>query len=363
MKTITVKLPGRSYPIFIGVKLEDMGTYLKTLSVSRNVLIVTNPTVKKYYFSKIAAGLKKAGFNVNVSVIPDGEKYKTLQTVNNIYTGMLKAKLDRRSVVIALGGGVVGDVAGFAAATFLRGLPLIQVPTTLLAMVDSSVGGKTGVDLKEGKNLVGAFYQPKAVWIDVSTLNTLPRRQIGNGLAEVIKYGIIKDAAFFGYLERNIEKMLGQGKIKSDTYIHVIFVCCKIKAGVVEKDEFEAKSLREILNFGHTFGHALETLSGYSAMLHGEAVAVGMNFAASLAVKLGKSTEKEKSRLKNLILNAGLGACALKRFPASRIIDVMKRDKKTRDGKLRFVLPVKIGKAVVVSDIAEDVINCILNEK
>jgi 3-dehydroquinate synthase len=360
MKKITVNLKERSYHVFIGVKLENLGSYLKTIKVSKNVLIVTNPTVGKLYCAKLAGGIKKAGFNAVVSIIPDGEKFKTLQSVNNIYKDMLGAKLDRRSVVIALGGGVVGDVAGFAAATYLRGLPLIQVPTTLLAMVDSSVGGKTGVDLKEGKNLVGAFYQPKAVWIDVSTLKALPQRQLSNGLAEVIKYGVIKDAAFFSYLEKNISKITGQEKTDLKVCEYIVSVCCNIKARVVEKDEFETKGLREILNFGHTFGHALETLNGYNSLLHGEGVVVGMNFAASLALKQGKFSEKEKARLKTLILQAGLGACALKRFPATQLIDVMKRDKKTRDGKLRFVLPLKIGKVEVVPDISENLIKEVL---
>ncbi|MFH1367902.1 MAG: 3-dehydroquinate synthase [Elusimicrobiota bacterium] len=368
MKKILVKLSERSYQIFIGAKLEDLGRQLAGMKLSKTALVVTNPKVGKLYLSRISAGLKRAGFKVSSCIIGDGEEFKTLNTVNKIYGAMLNAGLDRRSPLIALGGGVAGDIAGFAAATFMRGVPLIQVPTTLLAMVDSSVGGKTGVDLKEGKNLIGAFYQPKLVWIDISTLKTLPEEHIANGMAEVIKYGVIKDSAFFKFLEKNINKMQGQGSRvqgpgKTEKLIgHIISTSCKIKADVVSGDEREEKGLREILNFGHTFGHALETLNNYKGILHGQAVAIGMNFAASLAVKLGMLGKSDKARLKNLILLAGLGACSHKRFTANQVISVMKRDKKTRSGKLRFVLPVKIGKVTVKSNISSELIRKILEK-
>ena len=350
MKKILVKLSDRSYPIFVGAKLESLGRQLTGLKLSKTALIVTNPKIGKLYLSKVSGGLKKAGFKVNSVIIPDGEQYKRLEVVSKIYNAAIKAGLDRRSPVIALGGGVVGDVAGFAAATYLRGVPLIQVPTTLLAMVDSSIGGKTGVDLKEGKNLVGAFYQPKLVWIDVSTLKTLPREHIENGLGEVIKYAVIKDVKLFQYLESVLSS---KNQIPDTRYQILIERCCAIKAVVVSMDEYEKKGVREILNFGHTFGHALETLNGYTGILHGQAVAIGMNFAASLAVKLNLFKKSDKARLTNLILQAGLGACSLKRFTAAQVIEVMKRDKKTRDGKLRFVLPIKIGKVIVKSNISE----------
>lgn len=359
MKKVPVRLSDRSYPIFVGAKLEGLGRQLAGLKLSRSALIVTNPGVGKLYLSKVSGGMKKAGFKVSSCLIPDGEEFKTLSSVNKIYSAMLKAGLDRRSPVVALGGGVVGDVAGFAAATYMRGIPVIQVPTTLLAMVDSSVGGKTGVDLKEGKNLIGAFHQPRLVWIDVSTLKTLPDEHIANGMAEVIKYGVIRDAGLF----RQLENIFSRGnEIRNTKYEILISRCCAIKAAVVSADEREEKGLREILNFGHTFGHAVEALNGFKGILHGQAVAIGMNFAASLTVKLGMIKPEVKTRIKNLIINAGLGACAIKRFTAEQVIAAMMRDKKTRDGKLRFVLPVRIGKVVVKSGITPELIKGILDK-
>jgi 3-dehydroquinate synthase len=353
MKKILVNLSDRSYPIFVGVKLEGLGKYLKTFKFSSNALVVTNPTVGKLYASKVSGGLKRAGFKVSVVTISDGEKYKNLTTVSIIYSGMLKAGLDRRSVVIALGGGVVGDIAGYAAATFMRGLSVIQVPTTLLAMVDSSVGGKTGVDLREGKNLVGAFHQPKAVWIDLSALKTLPRNELRNGLAEIIKYGIIKDAALFKYLERTIAKMPG-------SFERVVAACAKIKAEVVSKDEFERKGLREILNYGHTFGHAVETMTNYRVYSHGEAVAIGMNIAARLAVRLKMLKAADAARIECLLFNAWLPTRIEKKLSADKILKAMTRDKKTLNGKLRLVLPVRIGKAVVKPEIPVETIKGVL---
>lgn len=356
MQKIIVHLGKRSYPIFIGVKLQDIGKYLKNRNNSRKVFVITNPLVKRLYFSRLNKSLLSSGFEVHLCIIPDGETYKNLDTVKEMYLRALKSKLDRNSSVIALGGGVIGDIAGFFAATYLRGLPLIQIPTTLLAMVDSSVGGKTGVDLAQGKNLVGSFYQPNLVWIDTSTLNTLDLRQIKNGLSEVIKYGIIKDSKFFDYLER----ILSSNAINYKEHENIVHKCCLVKAKVVQEDEFEKKGVREILNFGHTFGHALETLTKYRYYLHGEAVAIGMNIAALAAEKLKILDTHEQSRISDLIRIAGLPLVFKMKLSYESLLNVMLRDKKVRNGKMRFVLPVKIGKVKVFSDIPVNVIKEVL---
>ncbi|HBU69042.1 MAG TPA: 3-dehydroquinate synthase [Elusimicrobia bacterium] len=351
MNRIIVNLAERSYPIYVGARLENLGRELSRTGLTGRVFVVTNPKIKKLYYQRLLRGLKARGLEAVCAVIPDGEKYKTLKTVEKLYAMALKAGLDRKSVVVALGGGVVGDIAGFFAATYLRGLAFVQVPTTLLAMVDSSVGGKTGVDLKEGKNLVGAFYQPKLVWIDETVLGTLPPRHIRNGLSEVIKYGVIKDAGFFSYLEKSVERGL-----KAADYVKIISVSCRIKASVVKEDEYETRGKREILNFGHTFGHAVETLSGYSGYLHGEAVAIGMAVASDIAVKLKIISCPTAMRIKNLLKLAGLPLGLDRPRPFKQILEVMLRDKKTLGGKLRFVLPRGIGKAGVYSGIDPRVI-------
>jgi len=272
------------------------------------------------------------------------------------FLAALAAGIDRRSLVVALGGGVVGDMAGFAAATFLRGVPLVQVPTTLLAMVDSAVGGKTGVDLREGKNLAGAFYQPVMVLADTATLETLPPRQLRNGMAEVIKYGVIKDRRLFDSLQRIGEK---ERMPSAKEFDEIIRRCCRIKAGVVEIDEREEKGVREILNFGHTFGHAIETLTGYKTYNHGEAVAIGMVLAGRLAQRLGIFHEQE--RLENVIRAFGLPTEVKGFLPAQKIIAIMIKDKKVRNGKLRFVLPVSIGK-IIVREVPPDAVRDILSK-
>lgn len=344
MKKITVNLKERSYPILIGAKLEGLGRYLKPRGLSKKALVVTNTTVGRLYLKKAVRGLEAAGFKTASIAIPDGERYKTLATVSKIYSAMLKAGLDRRSPVIALGGGVVGDAAGFAAATYMRGLPLVQVPTTLLAMVDSSVGGKTGADLREGKNLVGAFHQPIAVWIDTRTLKTLPMGEFRNGLAEVIKYGVIRDPELFRYVEKTIFRM-------PKSFDYTISACCRIKADVVSKDEFERRGVREILNYGHTFGHAIEALTGYRAYTHGEAVAIGMNMAARLAVKLKMLPEKDAARIESLLFNSWLPTSVEGKVRPDAVLRAMARDKKAVGGKLRLVLPVRIGKVAVKAGI------------
>lgn len=336
----------RSYPIFVGAHLSTLGAYLKKRRFSGPVFIVTNTAVGKLYAREVSLGLKKAGFKVFAYEMADGEKFKNLDTLKNIYRKAIRCGIDRHSVVVALGGGVVGDIAGFFAATYMRGIPYVQVPTTLLAMVDASIGGKTGVDLEEGKNLVGAFYQPKAVWIDISTLKTLPEKHIRNGLAEVIKYGVISGRKLFGYIEKRVAK-----GISLLDWGNIVHRCAKIKTAVVEKDEFETKGLREILNFGHTFGHAIETLSRYEKYMHGEAVAIGMNLASKLAQLTKKFSRQEKRKIEALISKAGLPTLLKEKWPAKKIIDVIKRDKKSKGGKPRFVLPFKIGKMKVCSNI------------
>jgi len=342
MKKLIVNLGKRSYPIVIGAPMTEAGTLMRGLAFTRRALVVTNPTVRKLYGAELARGLKREGFAVSVSVLPDGEKYKTLDSISQIYRDALRARLDRRSPVIALGGGVIGDMAGFAAATYLRGVPFVQVPTTLLAMVDSSVGGKTGVDLAAGKNLVGAFYQPRLVLMDIKTLAALPERQLHNGMAEIIKYGVIKDRDFFAYLEKRLS---GKTRLAGREYEEIIVRCCRIKAAVVRDDEREEKGVREILNFGHTFGHAIETITGFRKYNHGEAVAIGMNMAGQLARELGMFRETE--RLESLLRMAGLPVKFAGRRLVRRLIVAMLADKKAREGKLRFVLPVAIGEVVV----------------
>ena len=352
MKVITVKLKERSYPVFVGQKIANLGSFLAKKNHARKVLVVTNPKIKTLYFSKLNASLTKAGFKVSAAVLPDGEKYKTLDSVKKLYSAALKAGLDRKSPVIALGGGIVGDIAGFFASTYLRGMPFVQVPTTLLAMVDSSLGGKTGVDLKEGKNLVGSFYQPKLVWIDISTLKSLPAAELQNGMAEVIKYGVIKDESFFKYLINNIKDIY---KIKDQRYEAIVSRCCSIKAEVVARDEREEKGKREILNFGHTFGHAIETLSGYKLYSHGQAVAIGMNMAGSLAVSLGIFSEIDRVWIENLLYLAKLPTEIQGEISFKDLLPILLRDKKVRNGNLRFVLPVKIGKVKIFNVPIKDI--------
>ncbi|MBN1622649.1 MAG: 3-dehydroquinate synthase [Endomicrobiales bacterium] len=344
MRKIKVKLAKRSYPIFVGSKIGNIGSYLKKQSFTKKALVVTNPKIKKLYYSKLALSLKKAGFEVNLSLIPDGERYKNLDTVKKLYSAAVKYGIDRKSLVVSLGGGVIGDIAGFFAATYLRGVPFVQVPTTLLAMVDSSVGGKTGVDLPQGKNLVGAFYQPKLVWIDISTLKTLPKKELRNGMAEVIKYGIIKDAGFFRFLTKNVDNIYD---IKTPVYEKIIAKCCKIKAWVVEQDEKETKGIREILNFGHTYGHAIEALTGFKGYSHGEAVAIGMSIAAALAGRIGLLGKSSINEIKKLISVTGLPTALKKKLPLKKILSAIYKDKKVLGKKLRFVLPIKIGKVFV----------------
>jgi len=345
MHVVKVSLGDRSYDIEIGTSLDQIGGRLQGLGIGQKIAFITNPTVKKLYGQRVVDSLKAAGFLVLSIEIPDGEQYKTLDWANAIYSALLINSFDRKSALVALGGGVIGDLTGFAAATFMRGVPFIQVPTTLLAMVDSSVGGKTGVNHAMGKNMIGAFYQPKKVLMDLDVLKSLPQAEFLAGMAEVIKYGVIWDASFFEYLVRKREKILA---LYPDALSHIIQRSCEIKAEVVSKDEREG-GLRATLNFGHTVGHAIETAENYT-MRHGEAVAIGMVYASKLAHKTGLCDASVPEQVEKLIKSYGLptNLAALSRKPSvTELIDTMRVDKKAEGGKVRFVLPKKIGEVVV----------------
>ncbi len=341
MKIINVGLGDRAYPIFIGYNILDkVGLYIsRKINTSSKIVIITDTHVSKLYLDKCKTSLIKSGFNVQTIIVPSGEKYKNLNVAINIYKKLLKFKADRNTSILALGGGVIGDLTGFAAATYLRGIALIQVPTTLLSQVDSSVGGKVGVNLPEGKNLIGAFYQPKIVFIDCAVLATLPKREISAGLAEVIKYGIIKDFNFFNYLEKNIENIL---ELKSDNLQKIIAISCKIKADVVEKDEKE-RNIRAILNFGHTIGHALETQTKYKKYKHGEAVSIGMIGAMKLAERLNYIKREDTDRIIKLLRKTNLPIKIKFKIPINKLVKSMELDKKASQDNIRFVLTKKIG--------------------
>jgi 3-dehydroquinate synthase len=348
MHVVKVSLGDRSYDIEIGTNLDQIGRRLQGFGFSKNIAFITNPTVKKLYGQRIVNSLKAADFLVLSIEIPDGEQYKTLDWANAIYSALLINSFDRKSALVALGGGVIGDLTGFAAATFMRGVPFVQVPTTLLAMVDSSVGGKTGVNHAMGKNMIGAFYQPKKVLMDLDVLKSLPQKEFLAGMAEVIKYGVIWDASFFEYLDRKREKILA---LDHDALSHVIRRSCEIKAEVVSKDEREG-GLRAILNFGHTVGHAIETAENYT-MRHGEAIAIGIVYASKLAHKTGLCDVSVPERVEKLIKSFGLptNLAALSRKPSvTELMDIMRIDKKAEGGKVKFVLPRKIGEVVVTGE-------------
>ncbi len=348
MHTVNVSLGDRSYDIEIGTSLEKTGERLTGLGFGRKMALVTNPTVKNLYGKRVVDSLKAAGFMVMSIEVPDGEQFKNLDWANAIYTALLTNFFDRTSALVALGGGVIGDLTGFAAATFMRGVPFAQVPTTLLAMVDSSVGGKTGVNHPMGKNMIGAFHQPKKVLMDLGVLATLPKEEFLSGMAEVIKYGVIRDAAFFDYLDRNREKILA---LDPSALEYIIRRSCEIKAEVVSRDEREG-GLRAVLNYGHTVGHAIET-AGQFTMRHGHAVAIGMVYASRLAHKTGLCDASVPSRVEGLIKSYGLPTdlSALVRRPAAReLLGIVQGDKKAEGGKVKFVLPKKIGDVVVTKD-------------
>lgn len=343
MKELEVDLGDRSYPIYIGPGLLGNAGLLKHVP-GNSALVVSNETVAPLYLDATLGMLD--GVRTETCILPDGEEFKNLDTLNRIYDVLLGKRLDRNTTVIALGGGVIGDMAGFAAASYQRGVHLIQIPTTLLSQVDSSVGGKTAVNHPLGKNMIGAFYQPRAVIADTDTLETLPERELGAGIAEVIKYGLIRDREFFDWLQSSMPDLLARD---ADSLSHAIEVSCRNKAEVVAADEKESGQ-RALLNLGHTFGHAIEAGMGYGQWLHGEAVATGMCMAAVLSLQLGWIDAAEKDAVFTLIERAGLPTHPPEELGVERFIDLMSVDKKVLDGVLRLVLLKSIGHAIVTDD-------------
>ena len=353
---LRVELGERSYDLLLESSgLSRIGEYLALLPVSKRALVVTNATVSSLYAQTITASLAASGFQVHWAIVPDGEEAKSLTWLSRLYDQAVSLQLDRRSPVLALGGGVVGDLAGFFAATYLRGLPLVQIPTTLLAQVDSSVGGKVAVNHPQGKNLIGAFYQPALVLIDPLTLRTLPERELRAGLAEVVKYGVLRSAEFLSYLETNAEAILA---LELDVVRAIIAFSCQTKAEIVTADERE-EGLRSILNFGHTIGHALEAVTGFSQYRHGEAVAIGMIGAAYLAERRGWAPGL-LARLETLLKRFGLPT-TLPGLSSGELLRAMGYDKKARSGQIRFVLPVAIGKMELVDDLTDEEITAALH--
>ena len=348
MITLTVDLGERSYPIYIGAQLLGDEKILQQHIPGKNVLVVSNETVAPLYLEKTLAML--TGRHTETCILPDGEKYKNLETLNTIYDVLLGKKLDRNSTIIALGGGVIGDMAGFAAASYQRGVHLIQVPTTLLAQVDSSVGGKTAVNHPLGKNMIGAFYQPRAVIADTATLSTLPDRELSAGIAEVIKYGLIRDLPFFKWLQQNMAKLLARD---SEALAYAIETSCRNKAEVVAADEKESGQ-RALLNLGHTFGHAIEAGLGYGKWLHGEAVAAGMCMASIMSHQLGWISSTDVDQVSAMIAQANLPVAAPAELSVQRFIELMSVDKKVMDGVLRLVLLKDIGHAVITNDYTQE---------
>lgn len=354
MQTLHVDLAERSYPIYIGADLLSRVDLLAAHIVGQQVAIVTNETIAPLYLAELQATL--ADYRVTSIVLPDGEAFKNWQTLQTIFDGLLGARHDRRTTVIALGGGVIGDMAGFAAACYQRGVNFIQIPTTLLSQVDSSVGGKTGINHPLGKNMVGAFYQPQAVLIDTRSLETLPQRELSAGLAEVIKYGLICDKPFLGWLEEHMEALRG---LDQTALTGAIERSCAAKARVVGADERET-GVRATLNLGHTFGHAIETHMGYGVWLHGEAVAAGTAMALEMSHRLGWITADERDRGVRLFLAAGLPVVPPQEMTPADFLEHMAVDKKVLDGQLRLVLLRSLGEAVVTSDYPRDILNATL---
>ncbi|MCK6391726.1 MAG: 3-dehydroquinate synthase [Azonexus sp.] len=339
---LTVELGERSYPIHIAAGLLTDGTLLSAHVRAKKAVVVTNTTVAPLYLERLRSTLQTAGIEVIPVILPDGEAYKTWETLNLIFDALLENRCERKTPLIALGGGVIGDMGGFAAACYQRGMPFIQIPTTLLSQVDSSVGGKTAINHPLGKNMIGAFYQPGAVFADMSTLNTLPDRELSAGLAEVIKYGLIRDLPFLEWLEAHIERLLARDPA---ALIEAVRRSCQNKAEVVAADERETGE-RALLNLGHTFGHAIETGLGYGEWLHGEAVAAGTLIAARLSCDLSWISEADVRRIEAIHVRAGLPVRAPK-LEVARYLELMSHDKKVEDGRLRLVLLQAVGKAVV----------------
>jgi 3-dehydroquinate synthase len=356
MQTVRVAAASRGYPIHIGRGLLARADLIAGAIPQRRVAIVTNDTVAPIYLERLAAPLEAAGVACVRIVVPDGEDHKDWATLDRVIDQLLAHRCDRNTAVVALGGGVVGDLAGFAAATYQRGVPFVQVPTTLLAQVDSSVGGKTAINHPRGKNMVGAFYQPRLVLADMDTLATLPERELRAGLAEVIKHGAIRDAALFAWLEANIERLAARD---AEALTHVVKRSVEIKADIVARDERETAE-RALLNFGHTFAHAIETGLGYGTWLHGEAVAAGMVMAAGLSVRLGMLDAPSAERLCRLIERAGLPVAGPE-LSTDRYLELISVDKKAEGGRPRFILLERLGSAVIRGDVGPDALRATLD--
>jgi len=353
MKTLNVDLADRSYPIYIGSKLLEKPQLITNHVLGNSAVIVSNSTVAPLYIEYVQSALNAKNIRFDEVILPDGEEYKTLQTVVTIIDTLLSKKHDRKTTIIALGGGVVGDIAGFAASIYQRGVNFIQIPTTLLSQVDSSVGGKTGVNHSLGKNMIGAFYQPQCVIADTDTLKTLDSRQLSAGLAEVIKYGFIHDANFFSWLEKNIELLMAKDPA---TLVHSILVSCQVKADIVAIDEKES-GLRAILNFGHTFGHAIEASMGYGNWLHGEAVAAGMIMAIDLSQREGWVNNLVRQRAEALFKKCSLPVLPPAEMTIEKYMNAMSIDKKVIDGSIKLILLKTLGKAVITEDFSADNLN------
>jgi 3-dehydroquinate synthase len=363
---IPVNLPQHSYEVAIAPgSLDELGTWMqgtetRPLKLGKNVLLVSNPAIFQHYGTRAIAALEQAGFTVATCLLPDGEQYKTLETLTQIYDAALSNHLERSSTFVALGGGIIGDMTGFAAATWLRGVNVVQVPTSLLAMVDAAIGGKTGVNHPHGKNLIGAFHQPRLVLIDPQVLQTLPVREFRAAIAEVIKYGVIWDADLFSQLEA--APQLDQlANLSADLLQAMLTHSCQAKAHIVSKDEKEA-GLRAILNYGHTIGHAVESLTGYQVVNHGEAVAIGMVAAAEIAVALQLWQQVDAQRQLTLLQNAHLPTRLPAGIDLDAILTSLQADKKVEAGQVRFVLPTQIGAAVVTDQVPTTVIRQVLEQ-
>ena len=352
MEKLTVTLGERSYPITIAAGLFNDPASFLPLKSGDQVMLVTNETLAPLYLDTVRSVLEQAGVKVDSVILPDGEQFKSLAVMDTVFTALLQKPHGRDTTLVALGGGVIGDLTGFAAASYQRGVRFIQVPTTLLSQVDSSVGGKTAVNHPLGKNMIGAFWQPVSVVVDLNCLKTLPKRELSSGLAEVIKYGVILDGEFFDWLENNIDALLA---LDEKAMAYCIRRCCELKAEVVAADERET-GLRALLNLGHTFGHAIEAEMGYGNWLHGEAVAAGMVMAARASERLGRFNPQDTQRIIHLLRRAGLPVSGPQEMAAEAYLPHMMRDKKVLAGEMRLVLPLAIGKSEIRGGVPHDVV-------
>ena len=349
MQRLSIDLGERSYEILIGSGLRKRtGEFLKPVLKPSRVVIITHPSINSLYGEVVSNSFISQGWETDTIEVPEGESSKNLGQAERLFDQLLELNCDRKSLLVALGGGVIGDLVGFVAATYQRGVPFIQIPTTLLSQVDSSVGGKTAVNHPKGKNMIGAFYQPRLVVIDLETLRTLPQKEYRAGLAEIVKYGVIADAKLFEFLETNYKKVLN---LDFECLSHIIETSCAIKANVVEKDERESH-YRMILNFGHTFGHAIESLTHYSQFIHGEAVSIGMVRAAEISHSMGKCSAEIPRRLEVLLKNLGLPV-DMPSLDAASVVDSLYHDKKTMDRKIKFILVNEIGSIEIADQVSE----------